>query len=69
MSRIVELGAIGFETAATLLNEEFKRQDGKHEILLERKACEYIVTKTNRVLSVAKSVWRLSAKGESFSLR
>ena len=68
LSRVV-LQSICFQDAEDLLNEELGLRDSIHEIVLERKVREYIVTATNRVLSAAKSAWRLSAKGGYFSIR
>jgi len=63
------LAPVSIQNAEDFLNLKLECQDGKKEILLDRKAIEYIVSATNRVLLVAKSTNRLSAKGSSFSVR
>jgi len=68
LSRVV-LQSICFRDAEDLLNDELRLRDSTQEIALERKVREHIVTATNHALLAAKSVWRLSAKGEHFSMR
>ena len=63
------LDPISTHEAEILLNLKSEYQDIKNEILLDRKAIEYIVSATNRVLLEAKSANRLSARGGSFSVR
>jgi len=63
------LTPISFQEAENLLNLKSGCKNAKREILLDRKATEYVVTATNHVLLAAKSAYRLSAKGGSFSVR
>ena len=61
-------GPISIHEVENLLNLELENRDAKREVTLECGAIEYIVSKTNRVLSAAQSVYRLSSRGDSFSL-
>ncbi|MDR1493844.1 MAG: hypothetical protein LBT05_14165 [Planctomycetaceae bacterium] len=60
---------ISIQAIEDYLNRESEQNDGKHEILLDKRAVAYIVNRTNRILRKAKSSYRLSAKGGSFSIK
>jgi hypothetical protein len=60
---------LDFLDAENLLNSKSDKKDEKKYIVLDGKAIEYIVSKTNSVLRAARSAYRLSARGSSFSLR
>ena len=60
---------LSFQEAETLLNQGAEVATIIEDILLDRKASEYIVYTTNIALRKAKSIHRLSARGECFSIR
>lgn len=63
------LAPISIQEAENFLNQKEESHDVKSEVLLDRKATEYVVTATNHVLLAAKSAYRLSASGGSFSVK